>query len=218
MVRTIPVLSFMVFTIGCGGGHVGTAPPPPSTPPIDRVGDVEVRAWPKANTHELLQRTAGKPAQIIVAVTDPHEPAVAWVTTDGTDLRAAYCVSPEEVAGARARVLSQRKAPIQGFIELGVQPGLATQLCQGGARHPEGGAPPAPLPPAPPMDKTITAVPCKHEGAACNYVILNPGHEGPPGEPPDPDKLILERFDRQLQQLRVYAPRVLRPGAVNAPR
>jgi hypothetical protein len=209
MVRTIHVLSVIVFTIGCGGGQLGTAPPPP--PPIDRVGAVEVRAWPKANTHELLQRTADKPAHVIVAVIDPHEPAVAWVTSDGTDLRAVYCVSPEDLASARARVAGQREAPIQGFIELGIKPGLVTRLCQPGVPHPEGGAPPLPPPPPPTSsDKPIKTVPCKGDGAACNYVILNPGHEGPPGEPPDPDRVILQRFDLQLQRLRAYAPQIIR--------
>jgi len=223
MVRTIPVISLVVFAVGCGGGLHGSPPPP-----IDHVGSVEVRAWPKANTHELLQRTADKPAHVILTVASPREPAIAWVTTDGSDLRAVYCVSPEDVEGAQARIASQRKAPIEGFILLGVKPGLDTRLCHPGARlHTEDAAPPPPPPPPPPTtlppptkgDGTITATPCTSQDAACNYVILSPHPPGPAGTPPPPDEAILQRFDLQLQRLRIFTPRVLRPGGtINAPR
>jgi hypothetical protein len=213
MVRTIPVMSLVVFAIGCGGGQKATTPPP-----IERIGSVEVRAWPHVNTHELLQRTSDKPANVIVTVTDPSQPAIAWVTSDGSDLLAVYCVSPDELDGAQARVASQRKKPIAGFIELGIKPDFQTKLCQPAARlHPPAEPPPPPPTPPPAADGTVTTTPCQGDDAACNYVILSPGRKGPGGTPPPPDKMIQQRFDLQLQRLQVFIPRA-RPGTTSAPR
>ncbi len=205
MVRSISgisMLAILAFMIGCG-------PRPKPATPIGQVGPAELLVWPRHRTTEPIQRASAKPANIIVTVAEPEGPGIAWVTSDGTDLLAVYCVAADLRQGVRARAAEQRRPEMVGYAEIAIQPGLVTDICGAPAGAPAPAVAPsavAPPAPAPPELPPLPQLPCRGDDANCNYVILSPGKTGPPGLPPWPDLKIFRFLDVQLQKLQIFRP------------
>lgn len=204
MFRSCSVMSVVVFAAACGGGR-SSRPVGPSP-----LGDVPVKAWPRAGAQDLAWRVSGKPAYVVITVGGSDAAAIVWVTSDGSDLAAAYCVDREQLEEMRSTILKQRGARHDGFMELEVQPDKHTDVCASAARpHPTAPAsaplPPPPLPEAPSLT-TAAAVRCPSATATCNFVIPNPQQKGPGGEPPMPD--IVWKLDQILWNKQVFVNRI----------
>src|SRR4051794_23379417 len=124
MVRSFSVLSVVVFAAACGpGGHASS---PTERSPL---AGVPIKAWPKQVATEPAWRVSGKPAYVVITVGGSDAAAIVWVTPNGHDLVAVYCVDREQLDDLRTQILKTRGTHHDGFMELQVQPGKHTEVC-----------------------------------------------------------------------------------------
>ena len=196
MVRTILLVSIILFASACPrGSQVDPSVPGP-------LRGVKIQPWPENEVTDPW-RVDGQPAFVIVTLGGSDAAAIVWVTPNGRDLRAVYCVDQARLENMRAQLRRQRDKRFDDFIELTVQADKHTTVCSS-TSHAAGTPPaPPPAPPAPP-EPTAAAAPlgCPSIQATCNFVMPSPAPKGPAGHPPIFE--IVRIFDSVMWQTGVF--------------